>query len=108
MQNQYKRAVLLALLICPPAYAADADNGEQLYQSVAVEMSVNGLTFKDANCETCHSNQVYQRENRIIKSYPSLVAMVERCNTNLDAGWFPDDVEDVAAYLNRTYYHFEP
>ncbi len=108
MQLSIRNAWLIIVLLCGPAYAADAENGEQLYNSVSVEMTLNGLTFKEANCETCHSAKVYQRDNRIIKTYPSLVAMVERCNTNLDAGWFPDDVEDVAAYLNRAYYHFEP
>ncbi|MFW1677843.1 hypothetical protein ACFVYJ_08670 [Pontibacter sp. JAM-7] len=97
---------LLVVMAPMPTLAADADNGAALYESVAVAATINGIAYTDANCETCHSAAVYQRENRLIKSLPSLVAMVERCNSNLDVGWFPDEVSDVAAYLNRQYYHF--
>jgi hypothetical protein len=32
---------------------------------------------------------------------------VQRCELSLGLKWFDDDIENVAAYLNQTYYHFK-
>jgi len=86
--------------------AADADNGEALYKEVELERTIRGEHYTDANCDTCHQPAFYQREERKVTSYAKLESFVEGCNTNLDVGWFPEDVSDVAAYLNREYYKF--
>jgi len=33
---------------------------------------------------------------------------VQVCNTELRVNYFPDDEENVAAFLNDTYYKFKP
>jgi cytochrome c5 len=70
------------------------------------------LVTKD--CESCHAskfggdpNAIYTRKDRRVKSASQLLSQVTMCNTQLNAGFFPDDEKDVAAYLNQQYYHFD-
>ena len=42
-----------------------------------------------------------------MKSLPQLHAQVSFCATQLKTGWFPEDEEDVVAWLNHRYYHFK-
>ena len=104
-----KKNVILTMLLLSvsSAYAADADNGAELYHEVELERTIRGEQYTDANCETCHAASFYLREDRKVTTLSKLEPMVEGCNTNLDVGWFPEDVSDVAAYLNREYYKFE-
>jgi mono/diheme cytochrome c family protein len=58
------------------------------------------------NCTQCHGTEVYTRADRKIQSLSSLETQVEACNTNLDAGLFPDQVKAIAGMLNDEYYKF--
>jgi len=89
------------------AAAADPENGKELYHEVEIEKTIQGIEYTDANCETCHETSFFSREDRKVTSYAKLEAFVEGCNTNLDVGWFPEDVSDVSAYMNREFYKFE-
>ena len=67
-----------------------------------------------ANCTKCHSGKVgsdgsriYTRAERKVTSPSKLLAQVRMCNTQLNTGWFPEEEEHVAAYLNREYYKFK-
>lgn len=67
-----------------------------------------------ADCAKCHSQRVggdgsrmYTRPERKVKNPSQLLTQVRACNTMLNTGWFPDDEENVAAYLNREYYKFK-
>jgi hypothetical protein len=62
-------------------------------------------------CEACHQRKVsgpvgaiYLRKDRRVTSWSKLKAQVAFCNTQLGAGLFPEDEENIAAYLNETYY----
>jgi cytochrome c553 len=72
--------------------AANLDNGKALVQS---------------NCTKCHDERVYTREDRRVKTLEGLNKQVTRCEQSLGLKWFDEDIADVAAYLNQTYYHFE-
>lgn len=102
------KQLVIAVMIGLPATAgaADADNGKVLYEAVQLERIIRGVAYSDANCETCHDTAYFQRKERAATSYAKLKGWVEGCNTTLDVGWFPDEVEDVAAYMNRAFYHF--
>ncbi len=65
-----------------------------------------GKELHEFNCLSCHGTEVYTRENRMIGSMDSLITQVNRCNVNLNTGWFDDEVEAVARYLNESYYKF--
>lgn len=56
-----------------------------------------------ANCMKCHTAQPYNPQKT--NTYPKLVKAVSFCNDNLNAGMFEDEVEQLADYLNNTYYH---
>ncbi|GGK82384.1 hypothetical protein [Amphritea balenae] len=104
-----KNAVLAAtalMLMAGPLLAVDADSGKELYDDVQIERDYQGEHRTDISCETCHDTAFYERSDRKVTTYAKLEAQVEGCNTNLDVGWFPEDVADVAAYMNREYYKF--
>ena len=55
------------------------------------------------NCMSCHTAQPYKPAQT--DSYPKLLKAVTFCNDNLNTGMFEDEVEQLADYLNETYYH---
>lgn len=58
---------------------------------------------ESANCMKCHAGKPYDPNKT--DSYPKLVKAVTFCNENLNTGMFEDEVEQLADYLNETYYH---
>jgi len=103
----FKVLPTLLILVCGMVSASEAEQGKALYESVALERTIRGEVYTDANCETCHSSDIYTRQNRRVHTYSRLEAQVEMCNTMLDVGWFPDEVSAVANYLNQKFYKFE-
>jgi mono/diheme cytochrome c family protein len=79
----------LALLLAGPAGATDPERGKLLHG-----------TF----CLGCHGDSVAKRENRVARSYAELRRQVARWQGNTGLKWEAQDVDDVAAYLNETYY----
>lgn len=73
-----------------------------------------GLADK-AQCNgACHASlangdgaKLYTRAERRVKSAEGLVTQVRFCATQLNAKWFPEDEENVAAYLNQQWYKFK-
>jgi len=105
----YKNVLAGAVLVVASGslLAADPENGKELYDEVEIERTYQGEHRTDLNCETCHDIDFLMRDDRKVTTYAKLEAMVEGCNTNLDVGWFPEDVSDVTAYMNREFYKFE-
>ena len=75
---------------------------------------VKGKILHDKQCVACHVKQfggdgteVYTRSPRIVKDRAALSRRVAHCATQTGARWFPDEEEDVAAYLNQQFYHFK-
>lgn len=103
-----KLGVMLAtILFVPTVMAADADNGKELYDETYFEREMNGEMRDDVTCASCHAPSFYTREDRLAENYQNLEqAWVQGCNDMMNVGWFPDEVADVAAYLNREYYQF--
>lgn len=65
-----------------------------------------GKQLVNENCISCHGSEVYTRKDRLVKSRPGLTTQVSRCETALGLTWFDEDVDNVADYLNREFYHF--
>ncbi len=93
------RAAVLLALFAPLAAAAapNADEGRKLVDK--------------HKCETCHQQKVYGtlgtiylRKDRKVTSWEKLKAQVAACNTTLNTGLFPDEEEQIAAFLNAAYY----
>ena len=73
-----------------------------------------GRTLAERDCVACHERKfkpataIYTRGDRRVTSASQLLAQVQVCNTELRAGYFPEDEENVAAFLNDAYYGFKP
>lgn len=84
----------------PPAIFSNAD------------LTLGAQLLAQNKCQACHSakvggdgSAVYRPQGRI--NTPALLrGMVEQCNTELGLGLFPDEVNAVAAVLNRDHYRF--
>ena len=82
-----------------------------LAQPALLKLGVQLIDEK--NCDSCHQkrvggdgNSIYKPQGRI-NSPGFLRGMVEQCNTELNLGFFPEEVTAVAAVLNRDHYKFK-
>lgn len=84
-----------------PAIFSDAD------------LKLGEKLIDENKCVACHASKVpgdgsaiYKPQGRI--NSPGLLrGMVEQCNTELNLGMFPEEVNAVAAVLNRDHYKFK-
>jgi hypothetical protein len=73
-----------------------------------------GKQLVEKDCVACHvrrfgsATTIYTRADRKVRTPEQLLAQVQFCNVDLKAGYFPEEEEHVAAYLNLTYYKFRP
>jgi hypothetical protein len=49
---------------------------------------------------------VHWREKKLATNWSALLEQVDRWQKNLSLEWNDSDIDDVAGYLNATYYHF--
>ncbi len=87
------KAVLIlcgSLLLAPATWAkgADAANGQSL--------------FVNSPCDT----PALTTPNPAITDKAALEKQVRACDIERNINWFDDEILDVVAYLNQTYYHF--
>jgi len=100
-----KRIPLLLMLLLPLTAAADPfPKGDA---KAAKELH-------DAKCISCHlrlaggdGSGIYTRIDRKIQTPKALLQRIAACNAQVNAGWFPEEEEHAAAYLNRQYYKFK-
>lgn len=59
-----------------------------------------------AHCYKCHTDEVYTRDNRFVKSIDALSKQVVRCKDGNDVPWFDEDTDAVVQFLNTKYYKF--
>ncbi|HZV53832.1 MAG TPA: cytochrome c [Rhodocyclaceae bacterium] len=91
--------MLLPVALQPALAAVDIDKGKRLH---------------DKQCVSCHvkryggdGSQMYLRPDRIIHNRTALGQRVAACNSMTNAGLFPEDEENIAAYLAQKYYKFK-
>ncbi|UOG93700.1 MAG: hypothetical protein L3K52_08225 [Candidatus Thiothrix sulfatifontis] len=65
-----------------------------------------GQAIHDANCIGCHDSGVYTRADRKMTDLTMLAGQVRRCDANLGTKLFDEDLDNVTAFLNETYYKF--
>jgi len=93
------RKLILALpfvLFASSSYAEEppiryATRGEMLYL---------------VHCINCHGTHTQWRDNKSARDWSSLKKEVRIWQGNLDMGWTKEDIEDVARYLNVSYYKY--
>ena len=76
-----------------------------LSATAADGVDASGLIAK--NCTSCHGSEIYTREGRKVNSFSALKTQVQACNTNLDTGMSPEQLEAIVALLNEEYYKFD-
>ncbi len=107
---------LLALLAvrAPAAWAQAATPGATvaLHRYPGADLAAGEKLLREHACASCHVRKVggdgtaiYRPQLRI-KTPAALESMVERCNTELNLGLFPEDVLAIAAVLQRDHYRF--
>lgn len=90
---RFASAVLLAAL-APAAWAQDPERGRQIYET---------------HCLSCHYERIHNRDpsRSLIKSRTALRVEVARWAAQVKRPFPPEDVDDVAEYLNRSHYRLE-
>lgn len=73
-----------------------------------------GKALHDKSCHSCHvrmyggdGSKMYTRDGRLLSNKLELLQRVASCNSTVSSGWFPEEEGNVAAWLNKQYYHFE-
>jgi mono/diheme cytochrome c family protein len=75
----------------------------------------NGGKVLDERCTACHVNMfggdgsaIYTRDDHSVQTVEGLMARVEVCNINTQNGELnADQLDDITAYLNETFYRYE-
>ena len=98
------RAVLTALPL--------AAGAAELHVWPDADLALGRQLMQQHDCAGCHAKKaggdgsaIYRPGGRV-DTPSALVSMVERCNTELNLGMFPDEVVSVAAVLQRDHYRF--
>ena len=110
MNGATRRVVLVLACALAPAAAVIA----QQPKAFGAGDPAIGKPMVDKDCVACHERKfgadarAYTRIDRKVHTPEQLLAQVQLCNVELKAGYFPDDEEHVAAYLNARYYGFKP
>lgn len=92
---------LFSNAIAQPALFKDAD------------LQLGAQLIAQNKCDSCHQRRVGGNGSAIYKplgriNTPGFLrGMVEQCNTELNLGFFPEEVTAVAAVLNRDHYKFK-
>jgi hypothetical protein len=66
----------------------------------------HGEKAHETHCVKCHTDRVYTRENRFVRSIDALSKQVERCKNGNNVPWFEEDTDAVVQFLNEKYYRF--
>lgn len=91
--------------------------GQVLAQVPAIfrdaDLKLGEKLIAEHQCVACHQQKVGGDGNAIyrplgrINTAGFLRGMVDQCNTDLNLGMFPEDVNGAAAVLNRDHYRFK-
>ncbi len=94
------RTITLLLALMLP-FAAHSQSGVLPADTLA-----RGKLLYTTHCISCHSVEIHWRAKKLVSDWSALKAQVSRWQKSAGLGWSEDDVEQVGAYLNATYYHF--
>ena len=85
--------VLAACMLASSAFAQDAQRGRQLYET---------------HCLSCHYERIHKRDpsRSLVRSHTGLRVEVARRAEQVKVQFSPEDVDDIAEYLNRSHYRF--
>lgn len=104
-------------LVCSLVLACAGLAGAAQAQTPAIfkdaDLALGEKLIAEHKCAACHASKVggdgsaiYKPQGRI-NTAGFLRGMVEQCNTTLNLGLFPEEVNAVAAVINRDHYKFK-
>jgi len=67
----------------------------------------NGAKLHAKHCTACHKNEVYTRNDKIVKSLEALSGRVQGCGKQVGANFTHEQAQDVTKYLNSSFYKFK-
>lgn len=90
---RFASAILLATLAIP-GWGQDAGRGRELYET---------------HCLSCHYERIHQRDpsRSLIKSLTALRMEVGRWAAQVKRNFTPQEIDEIAEYLNRSHYRLE-
>ena len=100
MKKAIIQIISLASLVCA-SFLSNADEGADTDKQLK-----NGEKMHNEHCYKCHTEKVYIRDDRFVKSLNALSKQVVRCKDNTGVPWFDEDTEAVVHFLNEKYYKF--
>lgn len=100
MKTAITQFISLAILLCC-SFLVNADKGAD-----TKEQFEQGNKMHSEHCYKCHTDKVYTRDDRFVKSLSALGKQVVRCKDNTGAPWFDEDTDAVVYFLNEKYYKF--
>lgn len=65
-----------------------------------------GRAIYETRCMGCHGTSVHNRDARRATDFAGVRAAVARFAREAGGVWEPDEIDDVAAYLNQRYYRY--
>jgi mono/diheme cytochrome c family protein len=74
--------------------------------ATAVDL-VRGKALHDEFCLTCHNSHLYGRANRRMRNRETLRNQVKKCSDEIGEEWTEQQIDDVTAYLNDSFYRFK-
>ena len=77
--------------------------GSQTQERTSADV-MRGSELYRLHCSACHTAQVHWRDARLVRSWDDLRYQVARWQRMGGQSWSREEVEDVAAYLNRIFY----
>lgn len=89
-------AIALGLVVLPSLAGAQPksdDRGRLLYETY---------------CISCHTTQVHWRDSGLAKDWITLKGQIDRWQKTIGQRWTFDQIDDVARYLNSSFYKFKP
>lgn len=100
-------ALSVRRLVCGLALAsAAALNALAQAPTTPESVSTRGELLYSTHCIECHTTQMHWRANPQAGDWDTLKFQVRRWQGVLNLGWTAADVNDVAHYLNDTFYRF--
>ena len=97
-----------------PLSSATLSIGREKFNDIVVADPKAGKKLHDAKCIACHQrlvggdgSDIYTRIDRKVQTPKALLQRISACNAQVNAGWFPEEEEHAAAYLNQQYYKFK-
>ena len=83
-----------------------AMNETTIKEQASDDILTHGEEAHKNHCYKCHTDTVYTREDRFVKSIDALSKQVLRCKEGNNVPWFDEDSDAVVQFLNQKYYRF--